>query len=64
MEEESQFLKYAKIMFILNNALSFLGNMNIFFHRDKKFRLAICSETLEWCPFYQIGNQIQTKKEN
>lgn len=43
-------------MFILNNVLSFLGNMNIFFLRNKKFRLAICSEMVELCPFYQMGN--------
>lgn len=30
--------------------------MNIFFLRRKKFRLAICSELAELCPFYQTGN--------
>lgn len=62
MEEEPQFLKYAKTMFILNNALSFLGNINVFFLRDKKFRLAICSEVAELCPFYQMGNPNSDQK--
>ena len=43
-------------MFILTDVLSFLGNMNIFFLRNKEFRLAICSDMVELCPFYQMGN--------
>lgn len=40
-------------MLVVSSALSFLGNMNIAFLGNEKFRGAICSEMERLCPFIQ-----------